>query len=358
MIPKEILLKIIKAGSLAPSADNGQPWRFKITEQQDVELFRHPGMFEKDLSVLKEVSLIGHGAVIENMRIASAYFSYQMRVDFFPDAGNSNLVARLNFDARQDKDLYLASLYNFITKRCTNRSPYKNAALTELENKKLTGAGDDFKDVMLKIIADKESVRGLAEAVSTNERVVLSNPVLHKYFFNLIRFSQSKTEQTQNGMHVRTLAMPPPAEMIFYLCKYWPIMKFLSFFGLIKTIARQNSKIYQNSAAFGVLLIKEPSPINFINTGQAMQKIWLQATALGLQFQPTAAVPYYAREASEKNNPIFGGNEKELLLSAYKTIKKISADPNLTVSFVFRIGQGLPPRARTTRLELSKLLIA
>jgi hypothetical protein len=200
-------------------------------------------------------------------------------------------------------------------------------------------------------------ISDLAKAASANEQVVLSNPLLHKYFFNLIRFSQSEIEKTKNGMHVKTLAMPAPAEIIFYLCKYWPIIKFLNYFGLIKAIAKQNSKVYQNSGAFGILLIKEPSPNSFVHTGQVMQRLWLQATNLGLQFQPTAAVPYYAREISEKNSILFPENNKKLLFSAYKRIKKISGTPDLIVSFMFRLGHGLPPRTRTMRYDLNKLLI-
>ncbi|MDP3028969.1 MAG: nitroreductase family protein, partial [Deltaproteobacteria bacterium] len=69
MIPKDIIFKIVEAGTWAPSGDNCQPWRFTWNGQK-LLLFN---VLERDTSIYnsrQRASLIAHGAVLENMDIA------------------------------------------------------------------------------------------------------------------------------------------------------------------------------------------------------------------------------------------------------------------------------------------------
>jgi nitroreductase len=65
MIPKDIILKIVEAGTWAPSGDNCQPWRFTWNGQK-LLLFN---VSERDTSLYnssQRASFIAHGAVLEN----------------------------------------------------------------------------------------------------------------------------------------------------------------------------------------------------------------------------------------------------------------------------------------------------
>lgn len=355
MPPIEILNKIIEAGSKAPSADNGQPWRIKIKSENEILLYHFPSKFEKLLPILKEISLVGHGAVLENMRVASANFSYRMAFNLLPET-DSNLIADIRFEKMNEKDTNTATLFESIHKRHTNRSSFDSVKLTSDEKIKLSEKPPGTNEINFKLIEDTSTIKILARAVSTNEQVVLSNKILHEYFFHLIRFNKNEIESTEDGMPVKTLALPLPAEIIFYLCRYWPLMKTLNYVGMAKAIATQNAKIYQKSAAFGILSVKEHSPNAFIKTGIVMQHLWLTATSLGLQFQPVTAVPYYARLGQNSKNSIISQSEKNILNYANNSIKQVNGNENLTATFIFRLGHGTPVRTNTLRYPVSKIL--
>ncbi|MEW6327824.1 MAG: nitroreductase family protein [Thermodesulfobacteriota bacterium] len=108
MIPKDIISKIVEAGTWAPSGDNCQPWRFKWNGQK-LFLFNVP---ERDTSLYnsrQRASFIAHGAVLENMDIAACSHGYLMRPVLFPEGEDNPLIATIEFRESPRKDDSLLS---------------------------------------------------------------------------------------------------------------------------------------------------------------------------------------------------------------------------------------------------------
>jgi hypothetical protein len=55
MIPKDIIFKIVEAGTWAPSADNCQPWRFKWDGQNGRGAEPHKALLEKAWGYIQRV---------------------------------------------------------------------------------------------------------------------------------------------------------------------------------------------------------------------------------------------------------------------------------------------------------------
>jgi len=104
---KEIINKILEAAVRAPSGDNVQPWEFKVSEGYTrIDLYNLP---EKDNSYYNYnqlASYIAHGAVIENIAIASGHLGYKAEINLFPDDGRLNLVASIELIKERIRKLH------------------------------------------------------------------------------------------------------------------------------------------------------------------------------------------------------------------------------------------------------------
>jgi len=79
----EDIKKILEAAVHAPSGENCQPWRFEIRDGE-IRIFNLP---ERDQSLYnygQMASYVAHGALIENILIASSAFGYRARTNLFP----------------------------------------------------------------------------------------------------------------------------------------------------------------------------------------------------------------------------------------------------------------------------------
>jgi hypothetical protein len=97
---------------------------------------------------------------------------------------------------------------------------------------------------------------------------------------------------------------------------------------------------------------------DYVAAGRALQRFWLTATSLGLQFQPGYTPLVFSRYAREGVR--FTGRVAALRRAA--RVKEaldrlLGADAARTV-FMGRIGSGPPAAARSLRLPLEQLLVA
>src|SRR6185436_19350212 len=117
--------KILNFAIYAPSGENCQPWEFSIKENK-ILIFNLPERDQSLYSWGQRSSFLAHGALIENIIIASKELGYQSIVNLFPDQQNKNFVASIELQKTNiDKD----PLFSFIDKRCTNRKHYQTNAL-------------------------------------------------------------------------------------------------------------------------------------------------------------------------------------------------------------------------------------
>ena len=125
----QLVKQILEAAIRAPSGDNVQPWKFQVSKNfTRIELYNLP---EKDNSYYnfnQMASYIAHGAVIENIVIASGHLGCNAEVKLFPDAKDKNLVARINLSLAEPQ---VDTLYPAIFDRYTNRFQYKQYNITE-----------------------------------------------------------------------------------------------------------------------------------------------------------------------------------------------------------------------------------
>src|SRR5882672_7454414 len=120
MVSRDLIDKILEAAIRAPSGENSQPWRFKV-EGDRVWLLNYPDADRSLYNFHQNGSLVSHGTVIANMRIAAQHLGLEATVKLFPDDTKENLVATIDF---KEVGPEVALLYDVIGKRVTNRKHY------------------------------------------------------------------------------------------------------------------------------------------------------------------------------------------------------------------------------------------
>ncbi len=346
MISRETIQKILETAVHAPSGENSQPWKF-VVEGDQIKIFNIPERDESLYNVDQKGSFVAHGALLENILIASSVAGYKASYKLFPDNSDKNLVAIVSFFESSPRE---EQLYPFITKRSTNRKPYEVKPLSEQQVSELINVSQEIGGGIVKFITDRNKIEQLAEAASANEKVMFSNKYLHNFFFTHINWTENEEREKRVGFYIKALEMPAPAQKAMKLFKHWPIMKVLSKLGLANKIAQENTKGFMASAAIGAVLGDGDTPSDYVATGRLMQRLWLKATKMGLSIQPLTGALFLYKNMAKRESNKFSANQIEILENANTTIKAAFDVQKKTIAMMFRIGHGDAPTARSMKL--------
>ena len=342
---KEDIEKIIKAGTMAPSGDNVQPWRFEV-RGNTIKLFNIPNADNSLYNINQNASFIAHGAVIENIILKAQSLGYKLDISFFPEGEKSNLVAIISIE----KGVIEENLSSYIEKRATNRKPYKNITLTHEQKNNILSCGDAYKEAKVLLAEDSEKVTELANALSLNEQIVLENKQMHDFLFSHIVWSEEEEKEKRSGLYIKTLELKKPQEKMFNLVKNFTILKILNkLVGISKKVSRENAKVYAQSSAFIAISSEGDTAESYIMAGQLMQRVWLTITKEGLSAGPLMGVLLLAHRIRAGNTNGLSKKHTNLIKCASVEIKSIFAIKDDTIKVILRVGDGGEPSAYSSR---------
>lgn len=344
MISKDSIKKIITYGTMAPSGENCQPWKFSV-RANTISISNIP---ERDTSIYNRShsgDYIAHGALIENICIAAHHEGYTAKI-LYPSSEKIAEIELVEKASEMHKDLFSA-----IPKRSTNRKPFKKIGLEPQNREQLIRDTENFQNVFLESVTEPSKIETLATAASMNERLLFQNKHLHTFFFSHINWNKQEDIEKSIGFFVDTLELPPPAKLIFKLAKKWSRMTWLQKIGIPTLVAKANQATYTSAGEILVFSVPAITKQNLLELGRALQRTWLMLTAWGFSVQPMSAVLFihYAitnHTASELAPEEVAGIEKQ-----YKAIESTLAKNNLLPIMMIRVGKAEKPTAHSSRLE-------
>jgi hypothetical protein len=349
---KDLIYKIIDYGIQAPSGDNSQPWKFVVTDDFEIKLYN---LSEKDnpiLNVHEGGSLISHGAVILNIKIAADSFGYKTFVAYLPDTLDKDLIATLSFEKNSiENHRYGISLIDSIKKRCTNRNHYdKNLPINTIE--------DLFKiiertELKVEIFTDQKDKDLISSSICISEEIILQTKELHELLFGDVAWTKKEELIKRHGLFVKTLEFNPIQLFVFWLCRKWKTISFLNKkFGFAKFVGEQNSDIYKSSGLLGFILIPNTDRISYIKGGELLQSIWLNSTNLGLGFQPVTGLFFLNERIKIFGDEPISYENSEKISKTYNNLKAlINIKNNDVILTSFRIGKSKESSGRSSRLK-------
>lgn len=346
MIKKEDIEKIIKAGSLAPSGSNSQPWKFFVKDGV-VTVY---ALYEKDHPILNyrnRGTLIAHGALLENIEIAAKEHGYIAHTRLGSLKKNSAL-SEIQFIEGETKR---QALYPAIFKRAINRKPYKNKPLLREEKNELLSILEGRDKNKVRLIENRTSISPLSKAASVSERIMFENKALHKLLFEEIVWTEKEEKQKKEGLFLKTMELNGVQRLVLKALKNWNATRIANMLGFSKLLAAGNAKVYASVAALGIILTPDDDE-SFIEAGRIIERLWLQATRMGLNFHILTGVPFLWQGVFLGESDEFSEKHVKLIKDSYETIKSKGGVLGDEIPVVmFRVGRGEGPSARSSKKD-------
>ncbi|MBI3323713.1 MAG: hypothetical protein HYZ92_00340 [Candidatus Omnitrophica bacterium] len=344
--------ELVQAGLLAPSGDNCQPWQF-VWNGRSLEIHFVASRAESLYDVQNLASWISLGATLANMRIAARQRACHLQADLFPQGEASNPVALVSWqpEAGAGDPLYAA-----LERRCVNRLPYQTRPLPELIRQRLEASVDTAQGVSLRLVENERGRRTLASLAALNERLLFENTALHHGLYRWLRWSAAEVQRTGDGMPIGSLGLHRIEEAGFRLLGARPLANSLAAVGLTGLLPIRTQRVYARSSAIGLLSVPEARPVEFVRGGEALERLWLTATAEGLAFQPMTGVTFLVLRCRLLKGAGLSRRHQALLLRASAAMTAWLPELDRAPVMLFRIGFAEAPKARALRRPISAVL--
>jgi hypothetical protein len=347
MISREIIENILTAGCAAPSGSNSQPWEFEVTGNI-IKVISKPEKDHPVLNVYYRGTWIAHGALIENICIMASTYGIIPIVNTFSEKNDEFVTSTitLNENASTKPDELAPAIF----KRTTNRKPYLQKPIPEDILNHLENALRLPTVVKVNYISNKETIKKIATTMSTSDKVMFGNKILHNLFFNEVAWNKDHEEKKGGGLLLDTLELKVPQRTMLHLLKYWPIMKIAAGLGIAKQIAKENAVVHSSCGLLCVVQVPKDKD-SFLEAGRQIQRIWLTATKDGLSVQLNTGL-FFFWQGIESNSAVsvFSDAEKREIKTAYDSIASIFSIKDNIVTAILRVGYGGEPSAKSTKL--------
>ncbi len=287
-VSEKILQAILTAGIQAPSGDNSQPWIFKIADGV-VQIKIDTTIDHSYFNYNQIPSLISLGCVLENIRISASSYGLSMHTESIDEVGDIKSVSVTFKLSDEPRD----SLFDTLWERNTNRRLYSKRKISKQVLEKLQGSTKEYPGVRWHEISKPNQLQLLARAVYLIDILRSERKDLHVYFQKMLRFTQKSVYRKKDGFPLRNLKAGWSGELFLKLTHPWWIMRTLNFFGFSRVVAQFAYKEILSTSTCVLLTVPSVSPSDVIIGGQALERVWLEATHYDLAFQPMAALPIF-----------------------------------------------------------------
>jgi nitroreductase len=173
--PPDVIAKLLRAATLAPSMHNTQPWRFRVLRaDQTIELYADPSRMLRYADPHGRAVHLACGAALFNLRLAVAVAGREPVVRLLSDPGQPLLLAALRLAGPYRPSEADTELHAAIAARHTNRRPFSNRPLPPGVLAELVQAAST-EGATLHVPDDTETAR-LLYLVSDAERDLVADP--------------------------------------------------------------------------------------------------------------------------------------------------------------------------------------
>ena len=357
-LPDRPLYRVLDAARWAPSGDNTQVWRFEV--KSDDHFLVH-GEDTRDWCVYDldgHASQLALGSLQETIAIAAGQDGLSASFDLEFDAEDTEgRHPRLSVRLTGSSEDYLPQLRPFIRTRVTQRRPFKRLPLPESHKASLAEVlGEGYRVVWL----EGPQRTAMARLLFRSAYIRLTTEEGYEVHRRTIdwgkRFSDTMIPEQAVGVDWATL------RIMQWALGSWQRVRFLNRFFAGTWLPRIQMDFLTGlgcGAHFVILADNPPDTVaDYLEGGRAVQRFWLEATRLNLQFQPEMTPLIFSRYHRDERE--FSGNEKARrrageVNAELAALAGLSSDEFAAV-YMGRLGFGATPTSRSTRLPVNELL--
>lgn len=356
----DTIKKIVEAANQAPSAANDQPWKW-IYKNNQLFLFHDRHRAFSFANFNSAASILSLGAAYENLVLKSGAEGLSVKTQFFNNWDGSSLVLSINFynkvDETQDESEF-PELAHEIFKRSTNRNPPTPSEIDRAALDKLAAATRSTIGASVQYVTDKESKLALGNIVGQCDRIMMLNHEGHKDFFERdIRWPGESSERQHDGIDIRSMGMVPMQLAALSFIKDRKVAEALRLVDAGGAMVDAAMGGAGSAWAIGIISMPNHSSENLFKGGMAMQKLWLQAEALGLALQPVMSPLYLFSRLQQGNGMGLDDSEaKKVNECRGKFDTQIELPSGSTPVFMFKVSKAAETTIKSQRLPLEETL--
>lgn len=341
----------------APSGDNVQSWRFEPLGSHSALVH---GFDTRDHCVYDLdgcASLLALGCLLETLTVAASAAGCRAHIEPVPACPPTHPSFKL--ELREDASLRPSEHLDAVTRRSVQRRPMSRRPLGESVKASLQAAvGPEFELLFMERFAERLS---MARLLFRSAHIRLTTPECYATHARIIdwdsQFSTARIPDAAIGLDAVTV------RLMRWAMQSWGRIDFMNRW-LGATLAPRLQLDFLPALLCGAhffLLSVRPGQEaeDRLAAGAAWQRLWLEATRLGLVSQPEMTPLIFARYHREGRR--FSAVPQSLATAGAINAKlaTILGEERLARALVLgRLGFGPIPTARSLRLPLAELLVS
>ena len=348
------IARILDLARWAPSGDNTQPWRFEIKDDANFLIHAHDTRDNCVYDLDGRASQTAVGALLETIAIAAS--GEGMEADFKRLPNVPETTPMIEVTLSRSPEVKADPLLPYIRARVTQRRGFSSKPLTDEQKQALEAAvAPDNRVVWIEGQGRKWQ---MAKLLFQNAQIRLTIPEAYQVHKNIIewdaQFSADRIPDQAVGLD------PVALKLMRWAMSSWERVQMLNRYlagTLMPRIQLDLVPALQCGAHFIIVSDKPLQSIDdYFTGGRALQRFWLTATRLGLQFQPEMTPLIFSRYDALSINFT---QDRKAIQSATRLATRLKAltkqqDIEHTV-FIGRVGVGKMPAARSLRQPLKYL---
>lgn len=345
---------LVEMACTAPSGGNIQPWRWTY-HHQALLLFNAFDLNHTFLGSDNLPSYVAIGAALENVVLQAGRMGLEARYELFPVKEIPDLAAVISFFKTNNPlpTLYLAE---GIGERLTNRKLGERKNIDSKILEKLVKTAREGGQTDLRFFTGEEELNAIAELLGELERIRLLEKMGHRDFVEEIRWTREENDKKRDGVDLRTLDLTNTEKVGMQMSRDEKVIELLNKWnggGAFKKLTR---KSIEAAGAVGILTMQGESLSDYVTSGMAVQRVWLESTLSGIAFQPVSASVFtYARLVRSQGKGLSEGAIKRLW-ELRPTYEKTFMIPKDSIEiFIFRLSIADQPEVKSLRKPLEEI---
>lgn len=258
------LRTVVEAATLAPSVLNIQPWLF-VARPGSIEVHRDPGRVLPRTDPDNRSIVMSCGAAVLNLRLALAGLGRRATATAFPDGPTSTVLARVDIGEPAQPTRTEARLRGAIRDRRTSRVPFVDQPLAPETVLALESCAD-VEGATLRVL-DAYEVYDIGRLVREADLAGRADAELRAEVLHWTRRGPDAVDG------IPTAALGPSPNDLTALVRDFAL-------GL-PTEHREHAD-FERDPVLAVLLTDRDGVTDWLAAGQALERVWLEATAAGL----------------------------------------------------------------------------
>lgn len=345
--------ELAKAGSLAPSAGNNQPWKFLLRSGLFAVAFdRFRGKSGLDTTDL--IPMLGLGACVENIFTKAGAMGLELNCELFPLGESVPITAVLSKKAVGVARP--AGNAEYLNMRRTTRRTTKSLPLSDGEVRAIRSSILNSEGIELHLVTDKQRLAAIGALCGSAERLRLLNPIGHTEFFKEeLRWSPSEAERTRDGLDLRTLELNDVDATGLRIASDQAAIDLARRWKTGHGLRRSAEEQIPASLALGVITSSKVDRTGMIGAGRAIERVWLECTRLGLGVHPVSAPVFLSFEHRFGSASAWTGDLRDDLTRLDAQTREHFSDMSGEPLFLFRVLRGTGTSIRSLRLPLNEI---